>query len=640
MQSSATDSTPDPGTPPPSLQKPPATRKIDPRAKWLETDGLGGFSSATVSGLNTHRSQGIFAAAKKPPLDRFLLVSALEVVVETPEGEFPLVRRSRAGDSSPDSGVTISKFESRPWPKWRYSLPGNLIVEHELFVRRGMSVVVLTWKTIPSSPDIRLRIRPILAGRHLDQLQNQSISFPFEPAEDFHRLTWKLAEGAPTLTAICDGTYRHDPVWYEGVIYGEDLVNGVPASEDLGSPGEYSWEMGTGRAHLIFEAENCLEANGVSSTDPSGMARTFRNAEEMRRKLIANPLQQFTDHYIIRRPEDDRLNIMASYPAGSQRSSDTLVALRGICLSLGRFEIAQKILSSLLEDFSDGVLPSLSQNQTDQKDVPFESPDPTLWFILVAHEFLDETERRNHPVEESFREKLISTCLKSLASFERGNALGMYVDDGGLLSYRPPGQSPGKSVGGAYNVATQALWLNAAWTCGGHDRKWKNLFDYATPSFADRFWFEAGGYLCDSLNQQYGTILKARQVLAVGGLPQPILDEFRSNLVLQRIEDQLWTPYGLRIAVTGTSSTSPICSWLLGPFVEAWLRAHIDEEDALNRATKRFIAPWMGLLKEDGLNHIGEGSTDEGHASVPFYAPATAELLRILALVDGTSRQP
>ena len=46
--------------------------------EWLETNGLGGFASSTITGLNTRRYHGLLIAATKPPVGRLLLLSKLE----------------------------------------------------------------------------------------------------------------------------------------------------------------------------------------------------------------------------------------------------------------------------------------------------------------------------------------------------------------------------------------------------------------------------------------------------------------------------------------------------------------------------------------------------------------------------------
>ena len=48
------------------------------RREWLETNGLGGFASSTIIGLNTRRYHGLLVAATKPPVGRYLLLSKLE----------------------------------------------------------------------------------------------------------------------------------------------------------------------------------------------------------------------------------------------------------------------------------------------------------------------------------------------------------------------------------------------------------------------------------------------------------------------------------------------------------------------------------------------------------------------------------
>lgn len=616
----------------PSLRKPPS--QIDANAKWIETDGLGGFACGTISGILTHRSQGLVVASKNPPLERYVLVNGLEVTVATPDGDFPLIRRRRAGEEADaKSEAVITGFETRPWPKWTYSLGDNLKIEHEFFIRKGMPVFALTWKLTPAIRGVQLRVRPLFSGRRLDQLQSRNAAISnaamnFEPHVELRRYTWELSDEAPSITLVTDGAYDHDPSWYKGVTYRGDMTREGPATEDLACPGEFSWDLGAGRAHLIFDVNHSLAANKVAASDPASLVRTFRNAEMMRRKLIPDPLQQIAGHYIVKRKRDDSLHLMASYPQGSQRVSDALVAMRGICLSSGRLEIAQKILKGILRDFSGCLLPSLLSEYASSEVATFDSPDPTLWFILTAHEFLEHSRNIRCDVEEIFRDELQGVILNCLTGFEKGNAYGMFVQEDGLLAFLPPFSSHARSEGELFNVATQALWLNAVSIGAKSERHWKSIFSEGCRAFAEKFWFEGGGYLCDTLRNESGLILKARQVLAVGGLPVQILDEFRSSLVLQLIEEQLWTPYGLRVA--RENPPAPVCSWLLGPFVEAWFNAHQSEEGAVERARKRFIEPWKSLLNQDGLGHIGEASADPAHSAIPFYAPATAELLRIL----------
>jgi len=48
------------------------------RREWLETNGLGGFASSTIVGLNTRRYHGLLVAATQPPVGRLVMLSKLE----------------------------------------------------------------------------------------------------------------------------------------------------------------------------------------------------------------------------------------------------------------------------------------------------------------------------------------------------------------------------------------------------------------------------------------------------------------------------------------------------------------------------------------------------------------------------------
>ena len=48
------------------------------RREWLETNGLGGFASSTIIGLNTRRYHGLLVGATKPPVGRLVMLAKLE----------------------------------------------------------------------------------------------------------------------------------------------------------------------------------------------------------------------------------------------------------------------------------------------------------------------------------------------------------------------------------------------------------------------------------------------------------------------------------------------------------------------------------------------------------------------------------
>ncbi|MBI3318242.1 MAG: glycogen debranching enzyme N-terminal domain-containing protein, partial [Candidatus Omnitrophica bacterium] len=46
--------------------------------EWIVTNGLGGYASSTVIGMNTRRTHGLLVAATHPPVGRAVLLSKVE----------------------------------------------------------------------------------------------------------------------------------------------------------------------------------------------------------------------------------------------------------------------------------------------------------------------------------------------------------------------------------------------------------------------------------------------------------------------------------------------------------------------------------------------------------------------------------
>ena len=58
--------------------------------EWLETNGLGGWSSSSVIGCNTRRYHGLLVAATVPPAERMALVSKLDETLIINDERFEL----------------------------------------------------------------------------------------------------------------------------------------------------------------------------------------------------------------------------------------------------------------------------------------------------------------------------------------------------------------------------------------------------------------------------------------------------------------------------------------------------------------------------------------------------------------------
>lgn len=156
--------------------------------------------------------------------------------------------------------------------------------------------------------------------------------------------------------------------------------------------------------------------------------------------------------------------------------------------------------------------------------------------------------------------------------------------------------------------------------------------------------------------------LRPNQIFAVGGLPVPLLAGARARRVVDVVERQLVTPLGLRTlapdepgyrpryerdsrARDGAYHQGTVWLWLLGPFVEAWVRVRGDTAGAKVEARQRFLEPLLACGGEVGLGHlpeIADGEPPHTARGCPFQAWSVAEALRldrvVLAWVSAPAR--
>jgi glycogen debranching enzyme len=153
-------------------------------------------------------------------------------------------------------------------------------------------------------------------------------------------------------------------------------------------------------------------------------------------------------------------------------------------------------------------------------------------------------------------------------------------------------------------------------------------------------------------NHQPGTVdaaFRPNQILAVGGLPFSLLEAEQALRVVVAVEARLWVPLGLRSLAPGEPGYAPryqgdaserdgcyhqgtVWPWLIGPFVEAWVRVRGETNDVKREARGKFLAPILAHLEEAGLGHISEIADAEAPHTprgCPFQAWSVGEALRL-----------
>jgi predicted glycogen debranching enzyme len=636
--------------------------KLDASSEWLEADGLGGFASGTASGVRTRRYHALLLTATSPPTGRMALVGGLDAFLDTAGGSFALSSQCYAGDVvAPDGASHIAEFDYEPWPRWTFVLPDGTRIEHELFVPHGASAVVLSWKrTGGESQTAQLRVRPFFSGRDYHSLHHESAAFRFAPELRGERVTFHPYPSVPGVVVCASGRYEHAPDWWRNFLYTQERARGLDCLEDLAAPGVFHFDLSGGEAVLIFAAEGHEEAVLGRGATAGEALELLRASEKRRRRRFASPRERAADAYLVRRGTGS--TIVAGYPWFTDWGRDTFIALRGLCLATGRLDSASDILLEWAGAVSDGMLPNRFPDAGSAPE--FNAVDASLWFVVAVYETLAVLAAKQRPLEGRQRTKLHAAQLAILDGYTKGTRHGIRCDDDGLLTAGEPGVQltwMDAKVGSwvvtpriGKPVEVQALWLNALHIAGELEPRWRELYARARSAFEARFWNEARGCLYDVVDPEHKAgaadpTLRPNQILAVGGLPFPALSGPRARSVVDVVEAELWTPLGLRSLGPREPGYVPhyqggprerdaayhqgtAWPWLLGPFVEAWVRVRGGTPEAKREATARFLPALEQHLSEAGLGHLSEvadGDAPHTPGGCPFQAWSLGEFLRL-----------
>ncbi|HEY3598032.1 MAG TPA: amylo-alpha-1,6-glucosidase, partial [Paraburkholderia sp.] len=353
--------------------------------------------------------------------------------------------------------------------------------------------------------------------------------------------------------------------------------------------------------------------------------------------------------------------IVAGFPWFTDWGRDTFIAMRGLLLAAQRYDEAEAILVQWSGALSDGMLPNRFPDEGDTPE--YNAVDASLWFAVAVHDYLAAA----HASADT-RNRLQDAVDTILAGYTRGTRFGIRADGDGLLQAGVPGVQltwMDAKIGDwvvtpriGKPVEVEALWINALRIGAMWNPQWREPAERATRAFVERFIDPSTGALFDNVDVDHtpGAIdrsIRPNQIFAVGGLPFQVLDGAAAHAVVEQVYTHLFTPLGLRTlapsdpAYRGRYDGGPrerdgayhqgtVWPWLLGPFVQAWLRVRQPDAAARAQARARFLAPLDAHLDCAGLDHLSEvadGDAPHKPGGAPFQAWSLGERLRIEALL-------
>jgi predicted glycogen debranching enzyme len=632
--------------------------------EWLEADGFGGFASGTVGTLRTRRYHALLLTATRPPSGRVVLVNGIEAWLETGGVRYPLTMQRYAPDIVyPDIAASLVAFDTTPWPTWRFRIDGAMCVIAETFVAKETGETVLRWR-VEFTDDTRraealtLHVRPLLSGRDYHALHHENGAFDFSAAIDGARVQWQPYHDLPAVRVVTNGAYEHAPDWYRNFCYVRERERGLDFTEDLATPGVFTFDLLAGTAAMILSAG---ASNGTAQA-ALDHANVLAATEARRRTAFASHLHRSADAYVVARSSGR--TIVAGFPWFTDWGRDTFIAMRGLLIATGRQAEAEAILLAWAGTISQGMCPNRFPDYGDAPE--YNSVDASLWFVIAVHDYLATGHASN-----ATRERLHEAVETILSGYTQGTRYGIRADVDGLLRAGVPGVQltwMDAKVGDwvvtpriGKPVEVQALWVNALRIAAQWNARWDEAAGRATASFVRRFVDPQSGGLFDNVDVDHvqGSVdrsIRPNQIFAAGGLPFALVEGETARTVVAQVEAHLLTPLGLRTlspddpAYRGRYAGTPlerdgayhqgtVWPWLLGPFVDAWLRAQRPDEAARSAARARFLAPLDAHLDRAGLDHLSEvadGDAPHAPGGTPFQAWSLGERLRVGVLLGET----
>lgn len=620
--------------------------------EWLVTNGLGGYSSGTMASVCTRRYHGLLVAALPAPLGRMMMFNHMIEQVRLPDGNIVSLAGDSSAAASPPEARFLSSFRlENGLPMWRYEV-GPYILEKRVFLQYRANTVHLMYRLLAGDAPIGLRLRP---GLHFRAHESAVDSTPkreytvqasgdrFEiSSNDLPPLRMQLREHPGAF--VLDGGRSYE------VDYALERDRGYADHDVLWSPGYFRADLAAGQGVALaastepwnvilastptesLEAEHRRRRRLVEQASPQARSGLMAELVLAADQFVIVPTTRVADEARAHAAGDESRSVIAGYHWFTDWGRDTMISLEGLTLCTGRSVEAGYILRTFAHYVRDGLIPNLFP-EGEQLGL-YHTADATLWYFHALDRYLQVTGDR------ATLRAIIPKLQDIVQHHLQGTRFGIGVDPAdGLLRQGQEGYQltwMDAKVGDwvvtprrGKAVEINALWYNALrllseWLAVEGDenqgRELQGHADRAYESFNARFWSDKHGWLYDVVDGEGpdDASLRPNQLFSIS-LSHPVLAERHWPAVVDVVHRRLLTPFGLRSLAPGEPDYKPkydgdlrardaayhqgtVWAWLIGPFIDAWLKVHPAEQER----AREFLGGFTGHLSEACIGSISE----------------------------------
>ncbi|WP_300382815.1 amylo-alpha-1,6-glucosidase [Clostridium sp.] len=521
---------------------------------YLLTNGLGGFSSTTLINSLTRNDHSLFMACIKAPNNRKNIISKVEEILIINNKEVYLSSQEYVCYTKNEEGFNqLNSFSQEYLPEWTYFYDGveikkTIVYEHS---KNTLGIKYSIYNR--SNKDVKLKVTPVFVFANRGEILSKPHNYKIN-SDTFTSNNIELKITSNYTTKI-----ETTPSFTNDYYFAYDAVDGRNSIGSGTTLASYFYNCNS-KSEENYEIIFSLEKESIKDIDT-----LIANEIKRQKDLISNAsyddelaktLVRATDQFISYRDSTNSKTILAGYPWFEDWGRDTMFSVLGSCISTRRFHDAKDIFRTFIKHLNKGLMPNLFPEGG--IDPMYNTVDASLLYIYALYEYYNASGDLDFIKNEGF-----APVLDIIKWYKKGTDFNIYMDEDYLIN-AGEGFSQVTWMDVRYNeilptsrhgkpVEINAFWYNALKVVSFFGRKlninvkeFDSLSEEVKKSFEEKFWNSTENCLKDVVSgNNYDLQVRSNQIWAVM-LPFSPLSKEKSKLVVDKVYQELYTPYGLR----------------------------------------------------------------------------------------------